>query len=62
MPELLLVLTPLGLQIFTSSTLPYSFFYQGVNLDSFIPEANCSFLGISKYDIYIENGILIGQN
>ena len=36
-------------------------FYQSVSLGSFIPEADCSFLGISKYDIYIGIGILRGQ-
>ena len=57
-----LVLTQLGIQTSTSSTLPIpSFFHQGVNLGSFIPEANCSFLNILKYDLYIGIGILIGQ-
>ena len=37
------------------------FFHQGVNVDGFTPEASCSFLSISKYDIYIGIGILIGQ-
>ena len=36
-------------------------FHRGVNLDSFMPEANCSFLSISKYDLYIGIWILIGQ-
>ena len=56
-----LVLAQLGFQSFTSSTLPIFFFPQGVNLDSFIPEANCSFLSILKYELYIAIVILMGQ-
>ena len=40
---------------------PFSFFPLGVNLDSFIAEADCSFLDLLKYDLYIGIGILIGQ-
>ena len=39
----------------------FHFFHLGVNLDSFIPEADCSFLSIYKYDLYIGIRILIGQ-
>ena len=37
------------------------FFDQDVNLGSFLPEANCSFLSFSIYDLYIGVGILIGH-
>ena len=60
--KVLLVLTHLGFQSYISSILPDSFyFHQGVNFVSFIFEADCSFLSISKYDLYIEIGILMGQ-
>ena len=39
----------------------FHFFKQGINLGSFIPEANFSFLSISKYNLYIGIGNLIGQ-
>ena len=39
----------------------FVFFRQGVNLNSFIPEANCSFLSISRYDFWFGIWILIGQ-
>ena len=46
-----IVLKQLGIQTFTSSTLPISFFFhQGVNFDNFIPEADFSFLSNSEYD------------
>ena len=56
-----LVLPQLSIQNFTSSTLPISLFHQGVNLDKFIAEANCSLFSISKYNLYIGIGILIEQ-
>ena len=60
--NVLFLLTQLGIQTFTSSTLPISiFFHQGVKFDNFTPEANCTFLSTSKYDLYIGIGILIGQ-
>ena len=37
------------------------FFHQGVNLDSFIPEKDCSFLNILRNGLYIRIGILTGQ-
>ena len=43
------------------NVLYFNFFYQGVSRDSFISEANCLFLSISKYDLYMRIGILIGQ-
>ena len=57
---------------FSTDTFPYSkfsffnstyfiFFHQRFNLDNFIPEANGSFLSISKYGLYIRIGILIGH-
>ena len=60
--NVLLVLTQLGIQTFTSLTQPILFFlHHSVNLGSFLPEANSSFLSVSKYDLYIGIGILIGQ-
>ena len=59
--KVILVLTHHGIQTYYSSTLPISsYFHQGVNLDSFIFEADCSYLKISKHDLYIGIGILIG--
>ena len=43
-PKELLVLTHLDIQTYTTSTLHISFSYQGVNLENFIIEADCSFL------------------
>ena len=36
-------------------------FNQQINLDSFVPEADCLFLNTIKYDLYIGIGILISQ-
>ena len=44
----LLVWTHLGIQTYTSSTVAISFYYhQGVTLDSFLFEADCSLLSMS---------------
>ena len=60
--KVFLVLAHFGIQTFSSSTLPISFFFhQGVNLDRCLPEAYCSFLSFSKYDFYIGIEIWIGQ-
>ena len=60
--KVLLVLTHIGIQSHSSSTLPISFyFHQDVNLDSFIFESDCSFPILLKYDLYIEIVILKGQ-
>ena len=58
--KVLLVLTHLGIHTYTSSNLPISFFFQqDVNLDSFIPETDCSFLNILENDLHVGIGILI---
>ena len=43
------------------NTSYFNFIHQIVNLDSFSNQADCSFLIISKFDLYIRNGILRGQ-
>ena len=61
--KVLLVLTHLGIQTYTSSTLPISFvLHQSVNLGRFSSEEDCSFLDILKSDLYIGIGVLIGRN
>ena len=46
--KLLLVVTNLGIQTYTSSNLSFFFLHQGVNLDGFIPGAGFSFLIILR--------------
>ena len=48
--------------VYFFNTTHFSFMHQGVSLDdSFITEADCSFLSISKFNLYIGIGILRGQ-
>ena len=60
--KVLLVFPQLGVQTHNSSTLPISFeFHQGVNLDSFVFEAECLLPNIIKFDLYIGIRILTNQ-
>ena len=60
--KVLLILTDLGIQTYICSTLLNSVFLnQSVHLDSFKFEADCWFLIILKYDLYIGIGMLICQ-
>ena len=53
--------TPRYSNVYFFNSTCFIFFHQGVSLDSYIPEADSSFLSISKFDLYIGTGILIAQ-
>ena len=58
--KVLLVMVQLGIQTFTSSTLPVSFLSIKVSISIALYLKQTSFLSISEKDIYIGIGILRG--